>query len=146
MGSVNKIVTVTAKKDEIAYLEIEVDGKPLAQHFVGRQGEHPSQISPLGWSSSSRDHRYKVVHQFLAQTQSELNSGRVPVLVCEECGDIACGAISVRILRESDRIVWTDWFYENGYEPGYSLEWPIKPGDFVFNVDAYEAEIRKALK
>jgi hypothetical protein len=145
MGSVNKIVTVTAKKDEIAYLEIEVDGKPLAHHFAGRQGAHPSRISPLGWCSSSPNHRSKVVHQFLAQTKSELVSGRVPVLVCEDCGDIACGAITVRILRESDRIVWTDWFYENGYEPGCSLEWPIKPGDFVFNVDAYEAEIRKAL-
>jgi hypothetical protein len=76
---------------------------------------------------------------------SKLDSGRVPVLVCEECGDIVCGAITVRILRESDRIIWTDWFYENGYEPGNFIEWPIKPGDFVFNVDAYEVEIQKAL-
>jgi hypothetical protein len=142
---VNEIVTVAAKKNGIAYLEIEVDGKPLAHHFSGKQGAHPSRISPLGWSSSSPDCRATVVHQFLAQMPSKLDSGRVPVLVCEECGDIACGAITVRILRESDRIVWTDWLYENGYEPGHSLEWPIKPGDFVFNVDAYEAEIRKAL-
>ena len=118
MGSVNKIVTVTAKKGKIAYLEIEVDGKLLAHHFAGKQGAHPSQISPLGWSSSSPDYRAKVVNQFLAQSSCKLDSGRVPVLVCEECGDIACGAITVRILREPDRIVWTDWFYENGQEPG----------------------------
>jgi hypothetical protein len=29
----NKIITVTAKKNEIAYLEIEIDGKPLGRHF-----------------------------------------------------------------------------------------------------------------
>lgn len=51
---VNTISAVTANKGEFTYLEIEVDGKPLAHHFVGRQGAHPPQISPLGWSSSSR--------------------------------------------------------------------------------------------
>jgi hypothetical protein len=142
---VNTISTVTTSKGELTYLEIEVDGKLLAQHFAGRQGAHPSQISPLGWSSSSHDQRAITVAQFLAKKPSELVSGRVPVLVCEECGDIGCGAITVRIICESDHITWTDWFYENGYEPGSSIVWPIKPGNFVFSMNVYETEIRKAL-
>jgi hypothetical protein len=142
---VNTIATVTASKGNLTYLEIEVDGKRLAHHFAGRLGAHPSQLSPLDWSSSSPAHRAITVAQFLVQKPSELKSGRVPVLVCELCGDIGCGAFAVRILRESDRIRWTDWFYENGYEFGRPLGWPTQPGDFVFNADSYEAEIRKAL-
>ena len=141
----NVIATVPAKKAEITYLEIEVDGRLLAHHFVGRLGAHPSQLSPLGWSSASSAQRADTVAQFLGEKPSELKSGRVPVLVCEECGDVACGSIAARVIREVDSIRWTDWLYENGYEPGRPLEWSTQPGDLVFSPKAYEAAIRKAL-
>ena len=141
----NAITTVPAKRAELTYLEIEVDGKLLAHHFAGRLGAHPLQLSPLGWSSGSPAQRAATVTQFLGEKPSQLKSGRVPVLVCEECGDVACGALAVRVIREADSIRWTDWLYEDGYEPGRPLDWPTQPGDLVFNLNAYEAAIRKAL-
>ena len=141
----NVIATVPATRGQHAFLDIHVDGKPLAQHFTGRRGAHPSDVSPLGWSSASAATRAEIVAQLLGERRSELESGRVPVLVCENCGDVGCGAIVVRILRDAGHIMWTDWFYETGYMPGRPLEWQTQPGDFVFDLRSYEAAIRLGL-
>lgn len=141
----NAIRTMWVTRSEVAYVEIEVDGNRLTHQFVGRLGTHPSQLSPLGWSSATAAHRAKVVAQFLAEGPSELESGRVPVLVCEECGDVGCGAFAVRVVREGELIKWTDWAYENGCDPAQELTWPTQPGDLVFDRSKYESEIRKAL-
>jgi len=141
----NKISTVRVTRGSLTFLEIEVDGIPLAHHFSGRHGSHPSQLPPLCWSSANVAHRAKVVANFLAEGPSELDSGRVPVLVCEECGDIGCGALAVRVVREGEHIRWTDWAYENGYETAQEITWSKRPGDFVFDRKTYESEIRKAL-
>ncbi len=100
----NTIRTVKTTRDEATYFEIEVDGRRLAHHFSGRLGAHPSQLSPLDWSSANGTYRAKVVAQFLAEAPSDLESGRIPVLVCEDCGDIVCGAFTVRVIREGELI------------------------------------------
>ncbi len=141
----NTIRTVKVTRDKSAYFEIEVDERRLAHHFAGRIGAHPSQLSPLGWSSANGTCRAKVVAQFLAEAPSELESGRVPVLVCEDCGDVGCGAFTVRVVREGALIKWTDWAFENGSEPAQEITWPTKPGDLIFDRKAYEIEIKKTL-
>ena len=84
----------------IDYLEIEVDGRPLAHHFGGRLGAHPSSIAGVrsrvefGPAAS----RAETVAQFLAERTSDLGSGPVAV-VRERCGDVGCGAFTVRITR-----------------------------------------------
>ncbi len=132
-------------RGETHYFEIEIDGQPLQQHFAGRLGAHPSQLSPLGWSSASGTYRAKVVAQFLTETPSDLESGRIPVLVCEDCGDVGCDAFVVRVVREGELIKWIDWAIENGIEPAREVTWPTRPGDFTFDRREYEVEIRKAL-
>jgi hypothetical protein len=117
---------------------------PLAHHFAGRLGAYPSQLSPLGWSSAPADVNARITEQLLAREPSPLESGRVPVLVCEECGDVGCGAFTVRILRDGETVRWTDWAYENGREPAGPVEWPTRPGDFLFELDSYEQVIRDA--
>ena len=86
--------------------------------------------------------RASVVAELLGDQASELESGRIPVLVCQLCGDFGCGAFAVRILREGDRVRWTDWAYENWYEPPQPLEW----GDFLFDRQSYEGALGKALE
>lgn len=141
----NTIRTVKVIRGEATYFEIEVDEKRLAQHFAGRLGAHPSQFSPLGWSSANRTYRAKIVTQLLAESPSGLKSGRVPVLVCEECGDVGCGAFTVRVVREGEHIKWTDWAFENGRDQAEEITWPTKPDVLIFERNAYETEIRKAL-
>lgn len=126
--------------------EIEIDGKRLAHHFAGRQGAHPAHLSPLGWSSTTAEHRAKIVAQFLPEEPSRLESGRIPVLVCEECGEVGFGAFAVRVVKESEVIKWTGWTYENGYEPAREMTWPTRPGDMIFERNAYEIELSDSLK
>jgi hypothetical protein len=140
----NTVSLVPATLARFSYWEIEVDGVPLPQHFTGGRGAHAAQISPLGWTSSSAQSRVAAVEALLSGHSSSLESGRVPVLVCAECGDVGCGAVAVRIAPVGDRVRWTDWAYENGYEPAASLEWRLRPGDFVFDRRAYENAIKAA--
>lgn len=139
----NSFALKPAMSKDRSYIEIEIDGKRLAHHFVGRQGAHPSQLSAVGWYSRSKAGTDAVVAQLLGQQRSTLQSGRVPLLMCEECGDIGCGALAVRISVETDRVQWSDWAYENGREPAQPVEWPTKPDDFVFDRPLYENELRK---
>jgi hypothetical protein len=69
----------------------------------------------------------------------------VPVLVCEECGDVKCGAIAVQITCDGEVIRWSNWAYENGYEPESSVIWPTRPDTFEFERREYEATFRQAL-
>lgn len=67
----NEIATYPASRGDLAYLEIEVDGKPLAHHFTGRQGTHASPVSPLGWSCSGSEEQ--AVKAVIAATVEAFN-------------------------------------------------------------------------
>lgn len=118
-------------------LQILIDDRPLAEHFVGRRGAHPSEVV-LGWSAMSREAEQRTIEQLLGVRASDLPSGRMPLLVCEECGDVACGAIAARIDRNGTVITWSDWAYENGYEAATPLQWPSYPERLQFNLGEYE--------
>jgi hypothetical protein len=117
--------------------DVLVDGRRLVEHFVGGRGSHPSLNFVLGYGSQA-------LSQLLGQTPSTLESGRVPVLVCEECGDLACGALAVRIERRANSVVWTDWAYENGYEPAKSPDWANYPGSLEFEASNYDSVLSNA--
>src|SRR5438045_2198613 len=97
----NTILLKPASSKNRSYLEIEVDGTLLAHHFGGRLGAHPSQLSAVGWMDTDI-----VVARLLGKERSPLQSGRVPVLVCEECVDVGCGALAVRISLTENLVRW----------------------------------------
>jgi hypothetical protein len=125
----NRIATSPESVDSRS--DVLIDGRRLVEHIVGRRGAHPSLQFALG-------HSPQVLDQLLGQSPSALESGRIPVLVCEECGDVACGALAVRIERRATSIVWTDWAQENGYEPARALDWPTYPDRLEFELSDYE--------
>lgn len=43
------------------------------------------------------------------------DADRVPLLVCS-CGDLNCGALTVRLSRHDDDVEWSEWAWENYYE------------------------------
>lgn len=57
----------------------------------------------------------------------------MPLYSCPECGDLGCGAVTVKLTVESDRVVWSDWDWQTNYElgvDGTSLDgiprWPLR--------------------
>jgi hypothetical protein len=113
--------------------DVVIDGRQLQEHFVGRQGAHPSQVFALGWKGAQIASQQDDLDRFLVRRDSTLLSGRVPVLVCEECGDIGCGAIAARIERSGSVVKWSDWAFENGYEPARPLDWSTYPETLQFD-------------
>jgi hypothetical protein len=36
--------------------------------------------------------------------------------VCPECGDLGCGALTAKVGRDGDYIVWSDFAFETGLD------------------------------
>jgi hypothetical protein len=90
-------------------------------------------ISPFGWGPKELEN--ESIAEFKLKKISDLSSGRIIIYICPECGDISCGAITVRIIKDDNKIIWTDFASENGeteYQFGFKV---IK--DFEFNKDEY---------
>ena len=68
----------------------------------------------------------------------DTNSGRVTIYVCPECGDIGCGAYSVRVSRDGVDFIWSDFAYENGYEDARAI---AGVGPYLFAALRYESVV-----
>lgn len=73
----------------------------------------------------------------MLEKETELENGRIMIYGCSECLDIGCGAMTVKVERLDDSIVWKDFAYENGYEETDFEEYK-KIGSFVFDQKAYQ--------
>jgi hypothetical protein len=93
------------------YLDFAVGGRSILS-IVGWDGA--DLITPLGWGA--REVEERLVAELLRKAAPALPSGGVPIYVCPECGDIACGAITVKIARVGDQVMWSGFAMENGYE------------------------------
>lgn len=83
----------------------------------------------------------KAVAMLVSQALPNSESGRVLLYICPECGDIGCGAYSVRIEKTDTGYSWGDFAYENGYEEPHIIE---GVGPFFFERSAYESAISRA--
>ena len=112
-------------RTERRYLDFVVDGTSLCDRLGAGD-----QVTPLGcWPvETEREH----VQQLLSA------SGRVPLYVCAECGDLGCGAITALVERTSDGFVWRDFAFENNYDASITdVGSYCAVGPFVFNETEY---------
>ena len=77
-----------------------------------------------------------------AMLTSEMPVGghRVPLFVCAECGDFACGTITARVSRTNLGVQWSDFSYENGFDAASELD----IGPFEFEWASYLSEIDRS--
>jgi hypothetical protein len=77
-----------------------------------------------------------------AMLTSEMPVGghRVPLFVCAECGDFACGTITARVSRTNLGVQWSDFSYENGFDAASELD----IGPFEFEWASYLREIDRS--
>jgi len=48
------------------------------------------------------------------------DTSRIPILVCP-CGDLCCGALTVRLSRDTSGVQWSEWAWENHMDPAQPL-------------------------
>lgn len=88
----------------------------------------------------------RAVNRLLLLEKADLPNDRRSLFICSECGDIACGAITLVVRKVSDSIVWEKFGYENTYEEEVLLDDYIGVGPFTFNAAAYERTLLQAVE
>ena len=116
-----------------------IDEEPIEEFVaraLGHHGDRSGRLAPepAEWLRSG-------IAMYLGEQPADLASGRLPVLVCAECGDLACGAIATRIDDGPSSVAWSDFAYENTYEDPE----PFELGPFEFDRPTYESTIRQLL-
>lgn len=113
------------------YLDFIVDGASLQDLLAAED-----LVTGLGcWPAApERDS----IEQLLVRRPPESPSGRVPIYVCGECGDLGCGAVTAKVERTPDGIRWSDFAFENSYDPNMTdVESYRGAGPFLFDESEY---------
>lgn len=85
--------------------------------------------------------------QLLLKKPSELKSKRVPLYVCNCCGDLGCGTLTVQVEKIEDYFIWSQFGYESNYSDGFSQnEFMKRTGPFKFNKENYVSVIQSYSK
>jgi len=89
-----------------------VDGESLLRALVKADGGHADFMGCFvaGYPEAND----VAMRSLLGTTSPETDDGRVLLYICPECGDIACGAYAVRVVRKIETYTWSDFAYVNG--------------------------------
>jgi hypothetical protein len=139
----NQIKLVPSVEESRSLIAIHIDGRSLREILPGRLDSIPPGVSPLGWNAQSN---IEVAKRFLLELPGEFPNGRVAILVCEKCGDLGCGAVSVRIERIGDIIQWSEFGYENNYEDVVDQETYAHILPLQFSWVDYESEFQALIR
>jgi len=123
---------------ESHFLDFVIDGDSL----VVRMKMSGNLVTPLNraWLASVPD----AIDELMGRRSSPgLETGRVVLLVCGGCGDLACGAVTASLRVGADSVVWADFLWEDGYsEPSAVASAP--PEAIAFSRCEYEGAMRNA--
>jgi hypothetical protein len=91
------------------------------------------------------EEREKSVRRLLGEEAADFPDDRRSLLVCPECGDIGCGAVSI-VLQVSDKtVLWQGFGYQNNYEPEIHGQHLKELGPFEFDLGDYKSKLIRAL-
>jgi hypothetical protein len=127
---------VDPPKREVRYLRFLINGVDPFDGVVDA-GDRVTPLQP----GSSPWHKSQLA-MLTGERGGELPSGRVPLLICGECGDIGCGAVGAFVEIGPETVVWSGFAYENHYESAMTTDYSIGP--FQFNKEQYLRTIIEA--
>jgi hypothetical protein len=106
------------------FLDIVVDGASLYERFWNKG---LGNIALIG-AFPSEDEEDKYVARLLGDLPPDSWAKQCCIYVCRGCGDINCGAITVKVEKRGDTVVWSGFAFEypNYQDDKYEYE-PIEP-------------------
>jgi hypothetical protein len=127
--------------------EFLIDGNPL-QHFFRKVERNrvpllDTCVSPLGWLDAAGSQ--VSLARFLPDGPADFPNGHRAILVCRECGDFGCGALTARIASVGGEIVWSDWLWQVDYDDSMRDDFDRRIPAFAFARDAYLRVLRDAV-
>ena len=111
------------------YLDFHVDGLPLERHAPVAGGL----LTELNraWLHAVDGS----VDALIGRAPHDRLRGRVPLLVCPECGELGCGALAARIGVDLTTVRWSHWTWQDHlgeHDPGCRIP------TFACDREAYE--------
>jgi hypothetical protein len=126
----------------MSYDILTITGSPRGFAINGRQLAALVETGDRVCVFAGIDHAKGYAKQLLLRAPSELPSGRCPLYLCHLCGDLGCGAVSVRVTEVDDCFVWSELSIESpgGCQP---VTWRDETAerDFYFAREDYLAVI-----
>lgn len=106
----NAIRQGASNKQERRYLDFIVSGQSLLK-ILGI--ESYDLITPFGWGIN-KEYERQLLEEITLRKKPGLETERIMLYTCPECGDIDCGAITAKIEDHGSKIIWKDFGYETG--------------------------------
>lgn len=124
-----------------AFLDIRINNQSLFRTFKERGFDV---ISCLGWGPATE--QAKAVGRLLLKEPSDLPGDRRSLYICHIDGDLGCGAVSIKIDKVDDTIIWKSFGFENNYdEQSLDMDTLKDMGPFEFERNRYESIVQGAL-
>ena len=129
------------QKSNKSFYDFMIDGRSL---FDICEMEGVGRIGSLGWGVNL-NYQKSLVHQFLnEETNQELDSERIMLFVCSECGDIGCGGTTFRLVETEREIIWKKFGDEDELEKVDFSEYK-HVGSFSFEKSEYKRMFQEYL-
>lgn len=144
-GAERDIRDSDGRKTPRRFLDFVVNGEALASRV---RAAGYDLISCL-WvdNATAAPESVKAAHRLLGQVEGDAPHGRVSVYGCAECGDLGCGAVTVRLEVTEDTVIWADWGYQTNYEDEvHDVDDINGLWDFVFDRQDYERVVADAVQ
>lgn len=74
----------------------------------------------------------------MQERNEELESNRIILFVCAECGDVGCGATTFDLTENDTEIIWSNFGDENDYENSIDHSKYKNVGPFKFEKIEYK--------
>ena len=143
----NVLNLVPRERKHQPYLDFQIDRRSLADHLVHKGKQPLDFIAPFGWLGDSGQSLAAAAARLLRKAPPDLPTGRYSLLVCPECADLGCGAVTAIIERQQDVIVWHSFGFETNYAPDLlDLDSFQHIREFTFRADLYSALFRPYLR
>ena len=118
------------KYSDRQYLDYLISGQPLRE-YLGIESK--SIVTGFGFFPSKAEQN-RILKEFRLQQKTILAEDRIELYLCDCCGDISCGAITVKIIDKGDKIIWTDFANQNNR---YEIGEPIEVSQIEFDRQTY---------
>ncbi|QDH23541.1 hypothetical protein [Saccharibacillus brassicae] len=123
------------------YGDFRIDGKRLYDEVL-RQYPHMDDIGCLGFGPET--FQREQIGKLLLLENADFPDGRRALYLCPACGDLGCGAVSLRIERRDSQFVWHEFGLQSAGDTTGTLTPLPGIGPFYFDADAYGRTVRSA--
>jgi len=128
-----------AYTSERNYVDFVVDGRSISDGAISA-GYDLVSVFAREWQSEERS---KSLRRLLLRDSGDFPNDRRSLLVCAECGDLGCGAVSIIVDYCRDVVTWSAFGYQNNYEDQIYFEQLRDMGPFTFNLQEYERTLNR---